>query len=529
MKLLSSQLVLTILGIGLVLRLLIAALLPPGFDEAYYFLYTLNLDWSYFDHPPLVALTTGLGITLWGGYISQLTIRFIPVLLYTATLYGLYRCGQRLFSTRVGLLAMTIATIAPIFQVAFGAMTLPDAPLMFFWVTSLYVASCEFFPPHDRAYRPTRRLAILGVLIGLACLGKYHGFFLGAGLVGFCLTSAPHRKALFSRWTIVALGLFGLTIFPMLYWNHLHEWASFTFQAERGLPKQFAWDRFGKAFITEMLFLFPTIGFPLVFVSLQRFAQQFLGSQKDITLQQKRRLVMWVSLPVMIGFTVIGGYRQIFPTWAMPGFFTATLLLAEVAATLRSRVIKLWLGITVIVVQAILAISLSHVVWGTLQYPSQNQIVGLLPAQAREDGSIELIDVVQLRQGFAKTPALMQALTQTDFVFTNRFHLSGHVGMALTNLARKPITCFDRRDMRGFAFWSSADQWVGQTGLYLTTDRFQTEENSAAEYLPYFQQLTEVGSVPLYRGGIEIDRIHVFQGKNLLRSFPRPIRATQGA
>jgi len=52
---------------GLLFRCVIAFWLYPGFDEAYYYLYSLHLDWSYFDHPVLVALTTGFGP--WAGVI----------------------------------------------------------------------------------------------------------------------------------------------------------------------------------------------------------------------------------------------------------------------------------------------------------------------------------------------------------------------------------------------------------------------------------------------------------------------------
>ncbi len=530
---------------GLLCRLTIAKFLPPGFDEAYYFLYTLNPDWSYFDHPPLVAGTTQLGIALLGGAITALSIRLGSVLIYTLTLYLLYFVGQRLFNRTVGVLAVAIATIVPIFQVAFGSMTLPDSPLMLFWLSSLAVASVEFFPRSGQPYRPTRRLAMLGVLVGLACLGKYHGFILGAGYVGFCLTSQPHRRALWSPWTIASLGLFAMTLFPMLYWNSLHDWASFTFQAERGVPaRSFEWPQFTKAVTREMLLLFPTIAIPLVWVNLKVMLQQLwripLGDPQrstiaptaqlaDDTRQQQRRLILWVSAPVFIGFTLIGGYRQIFPTWAMPGFFTATLLLAERASQLRWQVIKHWLLISGAIVQVLLVIALSHVTWGTFQTPSQNQIFGLLPADVTQDGSIELIDIEQLRAGFAAQPQMIQALRNADFVYTNRFHLSGHVGMALTPLDHKPITCFDRRDMRGFAFWSTAQQWVGKTGLYLTTDRLEAEENPTTEYGSYFQSWQKVGEVPLFRGGVLVDRIHVYQGRQLIKPFPRPDRATQGA
>ncbi len=536
-----QQGLLLILLSGLLMRLIIAKFLPPGFDEAYYFLYTLNPDWSYFDHPPLVAGTTQLGIALLGGEISRLSIRLGGVLLYTVTLYLLYWVGKRLFSKRVGVLAVAIATIVPIFQVAFGVMTLPDAPLMLFWLASLAVAAAEFFPKASASYRPTYRLAILGFLVGLACLSKYHGFILGAGYVGFCLTSKPHRQALYSPWTVASLGLFGMVLFPLFYWNAQHDWISFTFQAGRGVPtRNFEWSKLGIALGYEMLMLFPTIGIPLLWVNLSILWQQIwprggvqrssdLELAKDIVRQRQRRLILWVSAPVFIGFTVVGGYRQILPTWAMPGFFTATLLLAEQSSQFRLKLIWRWLGISAAIVQLLLVVALSHVVWGTFQNPSQNQILGLLPADVTQDGSIELIDIEQLRRSFAAQPSLMQALQSSDFVYTNRFHLSGHIGMALVPLANKPITCFDQRDMRGFAFWSSGEQWLGKTGLYLTTDYYQTREDFTAEYGPYFQTWQEIGEVPLFRGGVEVDRIYVFQGQNLLKPFPRPERATQGA
>jgi hypothetical protein len=546
---LRQQPLVWILGGGLLLRLIIATLLPPGFDEAYYYLYTINPDWSYFDHPPLVAGTTAGGIALLGGTVSALSIRLISVLIYTITLYLLYRVGRQLFSHWAGVLAVAIASIAPIFQVAFGVMTLPDAPLMLGWLASLWIASVEFFPvagdAADRPYRPTKRLVYLGFWVGLACLSKYHGFILGAGYVGFCLTSGPHRRALISPWAIAALAMFGAVLFPVLYWNVQHDWASFTFQAERSVRSTgFSLEKFTSALGTEILMLFPPIAIPLLWVNLKAMVQQIwrvpfgdpqrprqdATAQAEYDRQQRQyRLILWVSVPVFLGFTLIGGYRQIFPTWAMPGFFTATLLLAHRASQLRWRLIRRWLVITAIVVQLILLIALSHIVLGTFQNPSQFKILGLMPANAKQDGSIELIEIGQLRQRFQAMPEMMQALEQSDFIYTNRFHLSGHIAMALRPLAAKPVTCFDRRDMRGFAFWSTADQWLGQTGLYLTTDRYQNGRDSAAEYAPYFQNWQKVGDVPLMRGGVEVDRIHVYQGRQLVQPFPRPERATKGA
>jgi hypothetical protein len=65
----TNQLVLFLLVGGLLFRSFLAFSVYPTFDEAYYYLYSLHLDWSYFDHPFLVGLTTGFGPWLTGSCI----------------------------------------------------------------------------------------------------------------------------------------------------------------------------------------------------------------------------------------------------------------------------------------------------------------------------------------------------------------------------------------------------------------------------------------------------------------------------
>ncbi|MDP9002314.1 MAG: hypothetical protein M3O46_19655, partial [Myxococcota bacterium] len=59
-----------------VIRLVCVAPLPLGNGEAYYYSWSRFLDWSYYDHPPLVAwmvrLTTAFGV-------SATTVRLGPI------------------------------------------------------------------------------------------------------------------------------------------------------------------------------------------------------------------------------------------------------------------------------------------------------------------------------------------------------------------------------------------------------------------------------------------------------------------
>ncbi|MGA7931995.1 MAG: glycosyltransferase family 39 protein [Kovacikia sp.] len=612
---------------GLLWRGAIAVWLPPGFDEGYYYLYTQHLDWSYFDHPLLIALSTGFGVWL-TGEVSPFTLRMGTLLLHTGALLLLYLTGIRLFSTRAALITLTIATFIPIFLIGFGVLTLPDSPLIFFWTATLYMAAWEFFPhkldtetwDHDNAnpgldretegqeraikpwgytpelplqkpepvsppapyhpsyhptYHPTYRLALIGLLVGLACLSKYHGLALAIGLVGFCLTSSRHRAALLSPWTLVSLGLFLLAIAPILGWNFQHEWVSLRFQSGRAVPdRAYSLNDLLVTFLAGVAYLFPTFGFPLWWVSGQAWGQNVRqwwqgkihggsrggtgdreqpteiqspsdGENLDAIHQAKispspsspvscrvssaSSLLLWSALPLMLGFTLMGGYRAILPTWAMPGFWSATLLLGEQAARWQQRsprLIRRWLWGSGLVIASFLLVALLHVTLGTFQKPSRYALFGGFLAPGA-DASVQLIDIQQLRRGFTDSIRLRTALEDAGFVFTNDLYLAGQVGMAILapkgstdiSLPQLPITCFDQ-DLRGFAFWSTRDQWVGRDGLLVTTA--QQQKATIAQYEGYFQRIHRIADIPITRGGEIVQVVQVYECDRLLKSYPRP-------
>lgn len=530
---------------GLLFRSFVAFWLYPGFDEAYYYLYSIHLDWSYFDHPVLVALLTGLGPWL-TGEVSQFTIRLGTLILYTGSLILLYLTSAKLFSEKTARITLAIASIIPIFQIAFGIFTLPDVPLMFFWTASLYCAAHEFFPqpqppqnysglePEESSpsipYQPSYRLALLGILVGLACLGKYHGFILGFGLFGFCLTSARYRAVFLSLWAWQGVALFILTIFPIWFWNIQHDWVSFGFQLNRGVPQRdLNFVKVGLVFLEGIAYLFPTFGLPLWWVSWRSIQEQIrpLFSKKPSKIpedfRQKQLLILWVSLPLTVGFTLMGAYQQILPAWPMPGFWGLTLLLGERAVHWQQqsrRGVQRWVKGSGIVVVTALLLALLHVTTGTLQQGSQYAILGgFWPA--KDDPSTQLLDIQQLRRGFAESPVLSQALRESSFIFSNGYYLAAPIGMALVPLEGTPITAFSS-DMRGFAFWSKPDQWLGKDALYITISRFEQEKELMERYQTYFSSLQQIGTVPIRRGGAVTEVVYVYQAKNLLKPYPRP-------
>ena len=522
---------LIILLSGFLVRLFIAIWFHPGFDEAYYYLYTLHPDWSYFDHPPLVAWTTGIGIWL-TGQVSQFTIRIGTLLIYTVSLVFLYLAALRLYTLQIAINTLAIASAVPIFQIAFGILTTPDTPLILFWSISLWLAVQEFFD--YRIYRPSFRLTLLCLTIGLACLGKYHGFILGASLFGFCLFSPNYRRALVSKYFLIGIPIFLLTISPLLYWNIAHSWVSFLFQSERAVPNSsYHFDRLAVTSLVEMGYLFPTFGFPLLWSVIRTAFQQFRNIKlfQPLNLSgfspewelEKRAFLLWLSAPLIFGFTLISGYQQVLPAWKMPGYWSATILLAERVAISRryshSRVPYRWFFGSVGVVILLLSIALSHIAIGAFQNPGNSTIFGLLPIKG--DDSTQLFDIQQLRQGAIADPKIGRALKTADFVFTNRYYLGGQIGMAIEPVFHKPITCFDK-DPRGFAFWSKPKQWIGKNAIYIGSKQFDVELDAKRRYPSYFQNITKLGEIPIRRGGKTVQTFIVYQAQKMLKPFPRP-------
>jgi hypothetical protein len=548
MKISKWAIALLIWGLGF--RLAIATFLQPGYDEAYYYVYTLYPNWSYFDHPPLVSLVTGFGIWLTGD-VSQLSIRLGTVLLYTGTLFLLYLTSARLFATKVATLTLAIATAIPFYQVGFGILTLPDSPLMFFWSASLCMAAYEFFQEpatnyqplaidgeapsqvqsHPFTYQPTYRLALLGLLVGLSVLGKYHGFLLGMGLVLFCLLSPSHRTVWRSSWTLAAIGLFLLAISPVMIWNFQHDWVSFRFQSARAVA--FSGYRLGDLLVTFLVgvgYLFPTFGFPMWWVSLRTSLRLLKAGKYRIhrlelsPIQQKQLMILLISVPVFLGFTLMGGYRQILPSWHMPGFFTATLLLGQQMSLVQDqhpKRIRNWLWGSGVAIVLILTLALLHVTDGLVQKGGDRAIFGGFWA-AKDDPSTQLLDIQQLRRGFTSSTLLSAEISKADFIFSNNFFLAGQVSMALSPLGHKPITAFDQ-DLRGFAFWESASQWLGKDALYVTSEEFQEPlQEPLSKYDGYFQSITKLADVPIIRAGEAVQVFHIYHCSKLLKLYPRP-------
>ncbi len=516
---------------GLVFRGIIAYFLPAGFDEAYYFLYTQHLDWSYFDHPPAVALTAGLGV--WAtGNATPFSLRLGALAFFTASLWLLHATGEWLFGRRVGLISCAIASLTPLFLLSFGVLAAPDNALIFFWSLALYLCAREFFPKgysrsHSDKYQPTARIILISLAIGLACLSKYHGFVLGLSLVGFCLASKSYRAAFRSRWLGWGLLVFGFTLFPLLYWNATHDWISFRFQLGDRFT-EYGDDNSGYSFnsllgvvLAQFGYLFPSIALPLWWTGAKGLFSQLFGKLTTQNRQTANKInfLLWSGLPVALGFTLVGGATHTFPAWPAPGLWSLVILLSYAATDWPPKRTYRWLAITAWTIGISLLFALAHITLGTLQKPSDHALFGGI-VSIESDPSTELIDTRQLRQLFNQSDEFETATDTVDFVITSKYWLSGYIALAMPNDVNLPVTSFTP-DPRGYAFWFDPQQWIGKDALFIRLKGTEQQEEMKA-IAPYFSSVTPLTQIATNRGGEISKTFYLYKAKVLQRPYPYP-------
>ena len=179
-------------------------------DEAYYWFFSWQPAWGYFDHPPMTAILVWLGSWIPG----TLGVRLFTTLLQPLCLYlfwTLIRPPQP--SIRQAVIYFLICFSLPLLQI-YGFLALPDAPLLLFSVLFLWAFN------RFSNKQSISNASILALSMALLVYSKYHGVL----IIIFTLLSNPRN---FKSWKLYYSGLLALLLFlPHLWWQYQHDFIS---------------------------------------------------------------------------------------------------------------------------------------------------------------------------------------------------------------------------------------------------------------------------------------------------------------
>lgn len=220
-----------LIAIYFICKLILSKTVPLIGDEAYYWVWTQNIQLSYFDHPPFVAWLFKLAELISLPFLGP---RWVSIALSVGTIWLWVQIAKQTLSDLSPLVPWTIALmISP--MVGFGSfLVTPDVPLMFFWSLSTLMALRLIDRPRSRDY------IFLGIALGLGFCSKYHIVLWPISMLVY-MWRERQWSVLRAR-GIVLTAIFGaLFSLPVIVWNLQNNLASFRFQIDHGF-NQGPWD-----------------------------------------------------------------------------------------------------------------------------------------------------------------------------------------------------------------------------------------------------------------------------------------------
>lgn len=334
MSLKLPKLFIILLGFVLVVNLLQAYFTNIIFDEAYYWHYANEIDWGYFDHPPMVALLIKIGSFFFEG---ELGVRLISCLFSIAIPIVLWltiddpkkeRFTRHFF---VVIFSMTLLN-------AYGFLTLPDTPLLFF--TALFLLIYKHF-----IKSPTIILSIaLGVTMAALMYSKYHAVL----VIVFVLLSNLKLVLNKHAWLAVIVALLCYT--PHFLWLFEHDFISIKYHLFERPNAPYNFTKYTLGFLVNLVAIFG-LTFPFFYYAL------FKTKSKD----QFTKALLYLVYGVLIFFFISSFNRRVQTQWII--IISIPMIIVVFNYILTNEFLRKWiwrLGLVNIFVIFILRIGLIY-------------------------------------------------------------------------------------------------------------------------------------------------------------------------
>lgn len=298
--------------------------LPFSPDEAHYALYGRFLDWSYFDHPPLVGWVQSVALLMGE---SEFLLRMPPILIGLLTGWLVFEWVKRSNGPKEAWLALLLFAITPMFRLL-GLAWVPEIPLMLVGLLTLFCT--------QRIHAESRLSdwVALGVCLGLAALSKYTAVTLAVS-VAWVLLLKLGLAGLLSQLGFWVMGLVALIVLsPILYWNWQHDWMSFMYQLNHGAGDS-EWQLL-KA-LRMQAGQIGTYG-PLLYVGA-------IGASIWAYSQPRYRIHLVFAWPILLLFSILAAKGRSLPHWTAMGFLFLLPVIVAWLSHLWQGKHKIWITI----------------------------------------------------------------------------------------------------------------------------------------------------------------------------------------
>ena len=300
------------------LRLAASAWTPLTFDEAYYWIWSKNLAFGYYDHPPGVALVIRLGTIIAGD--TEFGVRLVSILLALPMSFAVYRAAEILFGSQRVAATATVLLNATLMAAVGTLIVTPDSPLL---VASSFVL---FFLAKVLASGRGAWWLAVGAAVGLALISKYTALLFGPAILIWLVSVPKLRRWLVSPWPYLGAVVTLAVFLPVILWNADHHWVSFIKQLGRAEVADFR-----PSFLAELIPTQVAFATPFVFV-LGAMGLYALVRREEAT-PAARALISAMFWTITLYFFWHALHARVEANWFAP-VYPAFAIAAAVAADL---------------------------------------------------------------------------------------------------------------------------------------------------------------------------------------------------
>jgi 4-amino-4-deoxy-L-arabinose transferase-like glycosyltransferase len=298
-------------------RIVLAAVIPLDPDEAYDWEWSRRLAPGYYDHPPATALLVRAGVALLGP--TPLGIRLMAVLAGGLGTLATAALARRLGGSGAALRTAVLLACLPVTGVLLGVAT-PDTPLLA--CAALVLGTVE----RALAAAPGSRAALgwwmlAGLALGAALCSKYTAVLLPLGVLLALLGSSALRGRLAEAGPYAAC-LLALAVFaPVVAWNARRDWVSFRHQLGHGFGAPA-----GSPWLRELDLLGGQLALasPILFVLLAVAAVRALRRPGDAG----RFVLATMAVTTLAFFAVSAVCRPVHANWPALAYVPLSVVLA---------------------------------------------------------------------------------------------------------------------------------------------------------------------------------------------------------
>ncbi len=406
------------------------------FDEAQYWTWSKQLDWSYYSKGPLVAWLIAFSTSFLGK--GEWQVRLFAWLAYDIFLILLFGFAYQFWqSRRAGWWAVLLGLTSPLYF-HLGQVMTTDIFLFVFWSWALWAVWRALFRQDDSAWYE------FGIAIGIGTMTKFSILMLPCCLP-LILSFTRHGRRMLNLWPFWGgLFLFLIIISPILIWNASHNWVAFYHEQGHLLN---VYEKGGGGWQENVGDLITFLGgqwlafSPIVSVALFRSLLVYSPCS------DQQRLLLTISLSILAFFITKAVITKVQLNWPAPAYIGLLVLFAgkiDGLPTIWRRLVVL--GMTSSVALIIVTI-----------FPI---LVGIPFSKA---------PFKDLRLWEEPIRKVAYQAGSVNFLMVPSYHLAGELAFYWPeSLPVYPVA--ENRRFSQYDLWPGIEQQTGRTGIYVATE-----------------------------------------------------------